>query len=288
MPPKNQFTAPISSAPVPSVAPVNPVAMPTKPVGSSANSQPARPTPKNPNSTQNTLLLSEIRDNMVIMLDGSFRAVLACKSINFDLMSSNEREGVEFSYQNFLNSLNRPVQILIRSQKVDIGPYIDHLSKIIRTQDNMLLGVLMDDYVNFISDLSLQANIMNKSFFVVIPYHPGGDSENLVEQGKSFFSKLFSNSKNTITKIDTATYQKAKDEIKNSVDSVSAGLFQIGVQSVQLETKELGELYYNFYNPDTAVREPLGNFEEVTSTYVKKGDKMNASSAMAAELRKAS
>jgi type IV secretory pathway VirB4 component len=68
--------------------------------------------PANPNTTQNSLLISEIRDNMVIMKDGSFRAVIACQSINFDLMSSREREGVEYSYQNFLNSLYFPVQIL--------------------------------------------------------------------------------------------------------------------------------------------------------------------------------
>ena len=72
-------------------------------------------------------------------------------------------------------------------------------------------------------------------------------------------------------KIDEAAYGKAKDEIKNRVDSVMSGLFQLGVKSVQLNTKELGELYYNIYNPDTAVREPLGDFENVTSTYVSKG-----------------
>ena len=80
-----------------------------------------------PTSTQSTLLISEIRDNMVVMKDGSFRAVVACKSINFDLMSDMEREGVEVSYQNFLNSLTFTTQILIRSQKVDIGPYIEKL-----------------------------------------------------------------------------------------------------------------------------------------------------------------
>src|SRR4051794_11145251 len=77
----------------------------------------------NPNTTQNSLLISEIRESMVIMGDGSFRAVVASKSINFDLMSSREREGVEYSYQNFLNALYFPIQIFIRSQRVDIGPY---------------------------------------------------------------------------------------------------------------------------------------------------------------------
>lgn len=230
----------------------------------------AKPTSKNPNSTQNTLQLSELRDSMVIMNDGSFRAVVACKSINFDLMSDREREGVEYSYQNFLNSLNFPVQILVRSQRVDIGPYIDKLVDTRRSQDNMLLGVLMDDYINFIDALSQEANIMEKSFYIVIPYFPGGDAANLLEQGKGFFGKLFARPQNNITHIDAATYQKAKDEIKNRIDSVMAGLFQIGVQCVQLDTKSLGELYYNYYNPDTALRQPLGDFDNVATTFVKK------------------
>lgn len=209
---------------------------------------------------------------MVIMSDGSFRAVIACQSINFDLMSSREREGVEFSYQNFLNALYFPVQIFIRSQRVDIGPYIDRLATIRRSQDNMLLSVLMDDYIDFIDVLSQEANIMDKSFFIIVPYYPTGDLTNVKEQAKGFFGKLFAKPNTAVTRIDKVTYEKAKDEIKNRVDSVMSGLFQIGVKSVQLNTKELGELYYNMYNPDTAVREPLGNFENVTTTFVKKGD----------------
>jgi hypothetical protein len=240
--------------------------------GPMGTQQPAadKPTPKNPNSTQSTLQLSEIRDSMVIMIDGSFRAVIACKSINFDLMSDREREGVEYSYQNFLNSLNFPVQILVRSQRVDIGPYIDKLVNTRRSQDNMLLGVLMDDYIGFIDALSQEANIMEKSFYIVVPFFPLGDAANLLEQGKGFFGKLFARPQNTITNIDAAAYQKAKDEIKNRVDSVIAGLFQLGVQSMQLDTKSLGELNYNYYNPDTAVRQPLGNFDNIATTFVKK------------------
>lgn len=284
MPPSNPFfSQPAAPGGAPSTAPTPPVTPPVAsapqpapaPIGSSAN-QPARPTPKNPNSTQSTLQLSEVRDNMVIMIDGSFRAVVRCKSINFDLMSDREREGVEYSYQNFLNSLNFPVQILIRSQRVDIGPYIDRLLDVRRSQDNMLLGVLMDDYINFIDALSQEANIMEKSFYIVVPYFPQGDATNLVEQGKGFFGKLFAKPKNSITRIDTATYQKAKEEIKNRIDSVMAGMFQIGVQSVQLDTKSLGELYYNFYNPDTAVRQPLGDFENTTGVFVSKGGPASA------------
>ena len=239
----------------------------TAPIGSN---EPAKPAPKNTNSTQSTLQLSELRDGMVIMLDGSFRAVIACQSINFDLMSDREREGIEYSYQNFLNSLTFPVQILVRSQRVDIGPYIEKLATIRRSQDNMLLGVLMDDYIGFMDALAQDANIMEKSFYIVVPYFPLGDAANLVDQGKGFFGKLFARPTNGVTKIDTAAYQKAKDEIKNRVDVVVSGMFQIGVQSMQLNTKALGELYYNFYNPDTSVNQPLENFDSVATTFVKK------------------
>ena len=248
---------------------------PNAAIGSAAMQAAAAPAPagkEEPTSTQATLLISELRDNVVIMKDGSFRAVVACKSINFDLMSDMEREGVEQSYQNFLNSLKFTTQILIRSQRVDIGPYLERLTEIRRNNDNMLLGVLMDDYIRFIDVLSQEANIMDKSFFIVIPYYTSVDAEKLVQQTKNFF-KTFSKAKGpTITKIDRATYDKALTELTNRVDSVVSGLFQIGIHSVRLNTKELAELYYNFNNPDTAVREPLVDFSKLATMYVKKGE----------------
>lgn len=268
MPPSNQLP-PDQQLPVSGVIGSAPAPVAGKPANT-ASEQTKKPA--NPNTTQNSLLISEIRDNMVIMKDGSFRAVVTCKSINFDLMSAREREGIEFSYQNFLNSLYFPVQIFVRSQRIDIEPYLDRLSGIRRDQDNMLLNVLMDDYINFIDVLAQEANIMDKSFFVVVPFFPTGDLNNLKEQATGFFGKIFSKPQTQATKIDKVAYEKAKDEIKNRIDSVTSGLFQMSIKSVQLGTKELGELYYNVYNPDTAVREPLGNFENTTSTYVRKGE----------------
>ncbi|MBQ7202037.1 hypothetical protein IJS18_01445 [Candidatus Saccharibacteria bacterium] len=245
-------------------------------IGSAAmNAQQMMPMSPNhdvPTSTQATLLISELRDNVVIMKDGSFRAVVACKSINFDLMSDMEREGVEYSYQNFLNSLKFTTQILIRSQRVDIGPYLERLIDIRRNNDNMLLGVLMDDYINFIDVLSQEANIMDKSFFIIIPYYSSAEAENELQQTKNFF-KSFSRAKGPeVTRIDRATYDKALSELNTRVDTVISGLFQIGIHSVRLNTRELAELYYNFNNPDTAVREPLVDFTKLATMYVKKGD----------------
>ena len=233
---------------------------------------PVSPNKDVPTSTQATLLISELRDNVVIMKDGSFRAVVACKSINFDLMSDVERDGVEYSYQNFLNSLKFTTQILVRSQRVDIGPYIERLSEIRRNNDNMLLGVLMDDYINFIDILSQEANIMDKSFFIVIPYYTSPDAEKVLSQTKNFFKSFSKTKAPEVTRIDRATYDKALTELTNRVDTVISGLFQIGINSVRLNTKELAELYYNFNNPDTAVREPLVDFSKLATMYVKKGE----------------
>ena len=134
----------------------------------------------------------------------------------------------------------------------------------------MLLGVLMDDYINFIDELSQEANIMDKSFFVIIPYYPDADTETIKNQTK----KLFGNKTAApVTKIGRATYNKAITEINNRVEAIVSGLFSIGIHSVRLNTRELATLYYNFNNPDTAVREPLVDFSKLATTYVKKGDR---------------
>ena len=271
--PPQQAAAPMQPpSPVAPLPPTNPPAagQPFAP-GAPATAQPATKQAPPQNTTQRSLLFSEIRDSMIIMADGSFRAVVACQSINFDLMSSREREGVEYSYQNFLNSLSFDIQVLIQSRRVDIAPYIDKLESIRRSQDNMLLNVLMDDYLGFIEQLAEDANIMDKKFFIVVPYSPAPDASKLVDKGKGFFSKFLQQNTQNVTRIDEATYNKARDEIKNRVESVMSGLFQLGVRCAQLNTKELGELYYNSYNPDTAVNQPMGDFEQMTSVYVKKG-----------------
>ncbi|MBQ3474249.1 hypothetical protein IJH24_02375 [Candidatus Saccharibacteria bacterium] len=130
----------------------------------------------------------------------------------------------------------------------------------------------MDDYINFIDILSQEANIMDKSFFIVIPYYTSADAEKVLQQTKSLFKSFSKNKTPEITKIDRATYDKAISELNNRVDAVMSGLFQIGIQSVRLNTRELAELYYNFNNPDTAVREPLVDFSKLATMYVKKGE----------------
>ncbi len=228
----------------------------------------------NPNSTQNALQIAEIRDGIVIMNDGSFRSVIMLKSINFDLMSPQEREAVEFSYQGFLNSLYFPIQITVRSQKVDLGPYIEKLVKIRSEHDNMLLALLMEDYIAYMDQLSGQTNIMDKKFYLVIPYFPVADAQKALQESKKLFSGIsgmFGNKPQEQVIINEGDLIKAKDELRNMVQAVLAGLAQCQVQGLPLDTQELIELYYDSYNPDTATRQELKNFNDLSAPVITKG-----------------
>ena len=228
----------------------------------------------NPNSTQNSLQIAEIRDGIVIMNDGSYRAGIMCKAIIFDLMSPTEREAVEYSYQGFLNSLYFPIQIFIRSQKVDLGPYIEKLDKIRSEHENMLLALLMEDYINFMSDLATQTNVMDKKFYVVLPLFPTVEVGKVVGKAanasKGFLANALGQKEQKVV-INEADLERAKTELRNRVQAAIGGLQQAGIQSLPLDTQELIELYYDAYNPDTATRQQLKNFGNLTAPVVTKG-----------------
>ncbi len=226
-----------------------------------------------PHSTQNSLQIAEIRDGIVIMNDGSFRSVVMVKSVNFDLMSPQEKEAVEFSYQGFLNSLFFPIQIFIRSQKVDLRPYVEKLDKIRAEHDNMLLALLMEDYIAYIDNLSQQTNIMDKKFYVVIPFFPTVEVQQALTKSKNFLGGIggLLNKSDQHVVINEADLESAKTELRNRVEAVLAGLQQCGVQGLPLDTQELIELYYDTYNPDTATRQQLKDFNNMTADFITKG-----------------
>jgi hypothetical protein len=229
----------------------------------------------NPNSTQNSLQISEIRDGIVIMNDGTFRSVLMCQSINFDLMSPDEREAIEYSYQGFLNSLYFPIQVFVRSQKIDLAPYLDRLSKRRNSQESMLLGVLMDDYIAFLDDIADRTNIMDKKFYVVIGY-PDSDADirRAIKTSAGFFNGLFAlfrPTKPPQVVIDENLLEKGKTELRNRINSVVQGLQTCGVNSVPLDTQELIELYYEAYNPETSTNQHLADAKDLAVPIITKG-----------------
>lgn len=229
----------------------------------------------NPNSSQNILKIAEIRDGLVIMNDGSYRIVVFTKSINFDLMSNREREAVELSFQGFLNNLYFPIQIFIKSTKVDISKYLDKLTVKRDNHENLLMSMMMDDYINFIANITQAANIMDKKFYTIIPFHPEANLGGAKKKGLGLISSITGlwsgKSSSARITINEEDLNQAKIELKNRAQAVLGGLANVGVQGVTLNTKELIELYYDTYNPDTATYQNIGDNTAINTPIITKG-----------------
>lgn len=193
-------------------------------------------------STQSFLRLAEIKNDTVVLDDGTLRAILAVASTNFDLKSQEEQEAIIFNFQRFVNSLDFPVQILMQSRKMEVGSYIEKLKKLAEKQTNELLRVQTVEYVEFISRLIENASIMNKNFYLIVPL---GKSVNPNPTG--FISRLFGGgSKEAAERIEN--FEKAKQELDTRVLAASSSLSQVGLKVVRLKTEEIIQLYYNSYN----------------------------------------
>ena len=223
-------------------------------------------------SAQETLLIAEIRDGVVILKDGSFKAVVKVAAVNFDLMSQEERESVEYSYQGFLNSLYFPIQINVHSRRVDAETYIKKIQASLRRQNNMLLSVLVEDYLDFIEDLIDNTDIMNKNFFIVIPFYNNEFSKDAATTaGRNLLNRLLNfNKKSSPVAVDEKTLDTARKELRYRIQAIVEGLRACGVQSRPLGTQELIEMYYEFYNPETGLSQPLTNFEDMSTLFVSK------------------
>lgn len=222
-------------------------------------------------STQEILQIAEIRDGLVIMNDGSFRVVVFCRAINFILMSQQERAAVEHAYQGFLNSLFFPIQIMVRSRRVDATHYLERLDRARQQQTNMLLELVMEDYIGFMADLIASTDIMDKFFYVVVPYSANeGIKENIVRGTQGFFGKLFKfgQAQATPLVIDEMSLNNAKRELRRRGQVIIEGLQQCGVTAVPLNTEELIELYYESYNPDESGGHQLSSLKDLTTPYI--------------------
>jgi type IV secretory pathway VirB4 component len=220
-------------------------------------------------STQNTLLISEIKDGVVVMRDGSLRGVILGSAINFDLMSPGEQESVEYAYQSFLNSLHFPVQIVIKSQKIDITPYLEKLDGLRNEQPNELLGALMDDYIANIRALVEEVNIMDKQFYIVVPFFPALIDQKkitLVEGLKSAFEPT------PVITVSEEDFRKYKQELSQRMALAASGLTQMGIRAISLGTQELVDLYYAWYNPDVAANQKLIDASQLGTPIVQKGN----------------
>lgn len=209
-------------------------------------------------STQQYLDIAEIKDDVVVMRDGTLRAVLLVSSINFALKSEDEQNAVINSYVMFLNNLSFMLEIVIQSRELDIDNYLNYLKEKEKQQINKLLKVQTAEYIEYIKELTSLGKIMNKRFFVVVPYNP------LSDKRKSFYSSLREAIRPaTSIKLKERSFKRYKEMLNRRLDSVIGGLESMGVSVARLDTQSLIELYYKTYNPETAKNQTLVDLDRL-------------------------
>jgi len=213
-------------------------------------------------TTQSFLRMSEIKNDAVVMDDGTLRAIISVSSTNFDLKSQDEQNSIIFNFQRFLNSLDFSIQILMQSRKMEIGSYLEKLKGLAEKQTNELLRVQTSEYIEFISRLIENASIMNKNFYLIVPL---GESI-FPNAGGGFLSSLLGGGKAKQVTQRIENFEKAKEKLEIRVSSVLANLSGIGIRGAQLKTEEIIELYYNSYNFESGPVIDPGSLGEIKIT----------------------
>lgn len=214
-------------------------------------------TPTN-QSTVKFLDIWEVKDNLVVLKNGTLRAVLLVSSVNFALKSEDEQIAVIQGYTQFLNSLDFTLQIVVQSRRLDIDNYLDRLKEQQKTQKNELLLMQTQDYIQYVSELVQLADIMSKHFYIVVPFDPGG------AKGQGFFSQLKNVfSPTSVISLKQKKFEEYRNELQKRVDYVTDGLSSVGLNAVQLDTQGLIELYYNTYNPKVSDNQKMPEIEKL-------------------------
>lgn len=199
------------------------------------------PTSKAP--TQNFVSIKDIRDNVVIQKNGQMTMVLLASSVNFALKSLDEQQAILFQFQQFLNTLDFSLQIYVQSRRLNIEPYLEMLSGLEVKQDNDLMRIQLREYMEFIRTFTTDVAVMNKNFFVVIPYTP--TKVNLTKGITNFFAPNQDPALNT----SDMQFDEHRIQLEQRVGVVTEGLARVGVRTITLQKDDLVELFYHLYNP---------------------------------------
>jgi len=210
-------------------------------------------------SAQQYLDIAEIRDGVVILRDGSFRAILMASSVNFALKSEEEQNAIIYGFQDTLNSLDFPMQILVTSRRIDLTPYLRELDRLEDLQQSELMKIQLQEYREYIKELVKVSNVMTKNFYLVIPFAPFAATE---ERAMTKFLKGM-RVRGGLAPLTPTEFSRYKDQLWQRVDQVSANLRGIGVRLAPLNTQEIIELFYTLYNPDTARNQHLPPVEDL-------------------------
>jgi len=207
--------------------------------------------------TQEIIPIKEIKDGVVILKDNSLHAILMASTLNFALKSDDEQNAIVLQYQNFLNSLDFPVQFFIESRNLDIAPYLSTLEEMEKKQTNELLRIQIREYIEFIKNFVKTTNTVSKTFYIVVSYNPsgvGGGAGGILEGIFGGFSKKTTPGASKAEKAESQ-FGENKLQLQQRADVVQQGLVRSGIRIVSLNTEELIELFYKIFNPGELEKE---------------------------------
>lgn len=193
-------------------------------------------------ATQQFVPVKEIRNGIIVLKDGGYRGVLICSSINFGLKSADEQHAITLGFQNFLNTLDFSIQIVVNSRRMDLRPYLTLLEEKAPEQKTELMRIQLREYIEFVRSFTDQANIMTKSFYVVVAYTP-----RLTAAGATSF--LRRDSAATKSAAAATSFEEDRAQLEQRLSLVAVGLAGTGVRAVPLGTEEVIELLYRSFNP---------------------------------------
>lgn len=193
-------------------------------------------------ATQQFVSVKEIRNGVIVLKDGGYRGVLICSAINFGLKSTDEQHAITLGFQNFLNTLDFSVQIVINSRRMDLRPYLALLDEKAPEQKSELMKIQLREYIEFIRSFTDQANIMTKSFYVVVSYA----AHSSPVSSMNFFKKESASVKSAAAQ---TSFEENRAQLEQRLTLVAEGLAGTGVRAVPLGTEEVIELLYRSFNP---------------------------------------
>lgn len=193
-------------------------------------------------ATQQFVPVKEIRNGTIILKDGGYRGVLICSSVNFGLKSADEQHAITLGFQNFLNTLDFSIQIVINSRRMDLRPYLALLEEKAPEQKTELMRIQLHEYVEFVRSFTDRANIMTKSFYIVVPYAPRVSAADTI----SFLRRDSASAKNAAAEV---SFEEDRAQLEQRLSLVAGGLSGTGVRAVPLGTEEIIELLYRSFNP---------------------------------------
>lgn len=178
-------------------------------------------------TTQQHLSIADIQDDILLLKDGGGALILQVSAVNFGLLSDREQAAIIGSFAQMLNSLSFSIQIVIISERLDISSYLGILDKAQKAQTNPLLAEMIIEYRQFIQSVVKENEVLDKSFYIVIPLFS-------LELGLTA-------SKQTLE-------QKIKTVLLPRRDQIIRQLNRVGLRAVQLKKTALIKVFYAIYN----------------------------------------